>query len=87
MLYSDSTFEINILEATYPLKTQKDIKNYLNIILLIKKTNFRALVSEFYRTGVEETSLGSIFVRLDEVCSLEGREVPSLHAAINVAAR
>ena len=44
-------------------------------------------MSEFYRTGVEETSLGNIFVRLDEVCSLEGRQVPSLHAAIDVAAR
>jgi len=47
----------------------------------------RALVNEFYRTGVEETNLRNITYRMEELCAAEGNEVPSLHCLYNICAR
>lgn len=47
----------------------------------------RALVNEFYRTGVEETNLRNITYRMEELCAAEGNDVPSLHCLYNICAR
>jgi len=47
----------------------------------------RAMVNEFYKTGVEETSLGNIVLRLAEICSAEGVQQRTLPAIVDLSAR
>ncbi len=47
----------------------------------------RALVSEFHKSGIEETTLRSVAYRMNEILLTEGLELLSQHGLVAVAAR
>jgi len=47
----------------------------------------RSMVNEFYKSGLEETNLGKIVLRMSDICSAEGVQERSLHSLVDLARR
>jgi origin recognition complex subunit 1 len=53
----------------------------------LEQSLLRALVAEFHKSGVEETTLRSAALRMREVLLTEGQELVSQHGLVALAAR